>query len=72
MNLPRTRVLGLLAALATVTIWATFMLVTRFAVQGSFTVEEVLVLRLVPGALVMAPVMWRLGVLPRGQSWPPS
>ena len=70
MNPPNTWALGLVAALVTVTIWATFMLVTRFAVQGSFTVEEVLVLRLVPGALVMAPVMWRLGVIPKGQSWP--
>ena len=70
MDLPRTQALGLVAALATVTIWAAFLLVTRFAVQGSFTVEELLVLRLVPGALVMAPIMWRLGVLPRGQSWP--
>ena len=70
MNLPRTRALGLMAALVTVTIWATFMLVTRFAVQGSFTVEELLILRLVPGALVMAPLMWRLGVIPQGQSWP--
>lgn len=70
MELPRTRALGLAAALATVMIWAAFMLVTRFAVQGSFTVEELLVLRLLPGALVMAPVMWRLGVMPTGQSWP--
>lgn len=70
MNIPRTRALGLVAALATVTIWAAFMLVTRFAVQGSFSVEELLILRLTPGALVMAPVMWRLGVMPRGQSWP--
>lgn len=70
MDIPKTRGLGLMAALLTVTIWATFMLVTRFAVQGSFTVEELLILRLVPGALVMAPVMWRLGVMPRGQSWP--
>lgn len=70
MTLPGPRVLGLLAALATVTIWAAFMLVTRFAVQSSFTVEELLILRLVPGALVMAPVMWRLGVVPHGQSWP--
>lgn len=70
MNLPRTREVGLLAALATVTIWAAFMLVTRFAVQGNFTIEEILFLRLVPGAIVMAPVMLRLGVLPRGQSWP--
>ncbi|WP_299756335.1 DMT family transporter [uncultured Boseongicola sp.] len=70
MDFPRTRALGLVAALATVTIWAAFMLVTRFAVQGSFTVEELLVLRLVPGALVMAPLMWRLGVVPYGQSLP--
>lgn len=70
MTLPRPRVLGFAAAFATVTIWAAFMLVTRFAVQGTFTVEELLILRLVPGALVMAPVMWRLGVMPRGQSWP--
>ncbi|MEX0340616.1 MAG: DMT family transporter [Arenibacterium sp.] len=67
MHIPRTRGLGLLAALATVTIWAAFMLATRFAVQGQFTVEEILVLRLVPGAIVMAPIMWRMGVLPRGQ-----
>jgi len=70
MDFPRTRALGLVAALATVTIWAAFMLVTRLAVQGSFTVEELLVLRLVPGALVMAPLMWRLGVVPYGQSLP--
>jgi drug/metabolite transporter (DMT)-like permease len=70
MDFPRTRALGLVAALATVTIWAAFMLVTRFAVQRSFTVEELLILRLVPGALVMAPLMWRLGVVPYGQSLP--
>ena len=70
MDVPKTRTLGLVAALVTVTIWAAFMLVTRFAVKSSFTVEELLILRLVPGALVMAPVMWRLGVIPRGQSWP--
>jgi drug/metabolite transporter (DMT)-like permease len=70
LTLPRSRVLGLAAALATVSIWAAFMLVTRFAVQGSFTVEEILILRLVPAALLMAPFMWRLGVMPRGLSWP--
>ncbi|MEP1208689.1 MAG: DMT family transporter [Rhizobiaceae bacterium] len=69
MHFSGKRSLGLLAAIATVTIWAAFLLVTRFAVQSTFTVEEVLVLRIVPGALIMAPVMWRLGVMPRGQSW---
>ena len=70
MDLPRARALGLSAALATVAIWAAFLLVTRYAVQGNFTVEEILILRIVPGALIMAPVMWRLGVMPHGQSWP--
>jgi len=70
MDLSRIRALGLIAALATVMIWAAFLLVTRFAVQGHFTVEEVLILRIVPGALVMAPVMWRLGVTVPGLSWP--
>lgn len=70
MNFPEARALGLTAALATVTIWAAFLLGTRFAVQGSFTVEEILILHLVPGALVMSPIMWRLGVMPRGQSMP--
>ena len=65
-----SRALGLIAALATVTIWAAFFLVTRFAVEGDFTVEEVLILRLVPAALVMAPLMLRLGVLPGPSSWP--
>ena len=70
MNFITTRAFGLFAAIATVTIWAAFMLVTRFAVQGNFTVEELLVLRLVPGAIVMVPWMWKLGILPRGLSWP--
>lgn len=65
-----TTTLGVLAALATVTIWALFLLVTRFAVQGSFTVEEMLILRLVPGFIVMIPVMWRVGVMPWGQPIP--
>ena len=70
MNFSTTRAFGLFAAVATATIWAAFMLVTRFAVQGNFTVEEVLVLRLVPGAIVMIPWMWKLGILPRGVPWP--
>lgn len=70
MDWSRTRASGLLAALATVTIWAVFILVTRFAVQGSFTVEELLILRLIPGTIILAPFMLRLGVLPPKLSWP--
>ena len=70
MNLLKTRKFGLIAALLTVTIWAAFLLVTRFAVQENFTVEEVLILRLVPAALAMIPFMIRFDLIPRGQSWP--
>ena len=70
MNFRMSRPFGLLSAISTVIIWAGFMLVTRFAVQGSFTVEEILVLRLIPSTIVMIPWMWRLGVLPYGLSWP--
>tara|TARA_B110000027_G_scaffold130587_1_gene153609 strand:+ start:933 stop:1892 length:960 start_codon:yes stop_codon:yes gene_type:complete len=69
MQIPRTRALGLLAALASVIIWAAFMLSTRFAVKGNFTVEEVLILRLLPAALIMAPAMLKLGIIPHGQPW---
>jgi drug/metabolite transporter (DMT)-like permease len=59
---------GVLAALATVTIWAAFLIGTRFAVSGNLTVDEVLVLRLVPAFLIMIPLMLKLGVIVHGQS----
>lgn len=61
---------GVLAALSFVCIWAAFMLLSRFALEGSFTVAELLFLRLVPAAVLLAPVMIRRGVMPRGLSWP--
>ena len=70
MNFFTTWAFGLLAAISTVMIWAAFMLITRSAVLSNFTVEEILVLRLIPGVIVMVPVMWKLGVIPIGQSWP--
>ena len=59
---------GVMAALATVTIWAAFLIGTRFAVSGNLTVDEVLVLRLVPAFLIMLPLMFKLGVILKGQS----
>ena len=70
MAILETRAFGLIAAMATVTIWAGFMLITRFAVQSDFTIEELLVLRLLPGAIVMLPWMWKLGVMPPKMAWP--
>ena len=60
--------LGILAALATVTIWAAFLIGTRFAVSGNLTVDEVLILRLVPAFLIMLPLMFKLGIFIKGQS----
>ena len=58
--------LGYVAALVTVTIWAAFLVGTRFAVTKNFTVEEILVLRLIPAAIIMLPYMLKLGVMPPG------
>ena len=60
--------LGVVAALATVTIWAAFLIGTRFAVSGNLTVDEVLVLRLIPAFFIMLPLMLKLGVIVKGQS----
>ena len=58
--------LGYVAALVTVTIWAAFLVGTRFAVTKNFTVEEILLLRLIPAAIIMLPYMVKLGVMPPG------
>lgn len=67
---PAFRGAGWLAALATVCIWAAFMLVSRHALSGSFTIAELLFLRLAPAAFLLIPVMISRGVVPRGLSWP--
>ena len=60
------KLLGYLAAIITVSIWATFLVGTRFAITKDFTVEEILILRLLPAALIMAPLMFKFGILPPG------
>ena len=68
MSRNNVRILGFLAALGTVFIWAAFLLGTRYAVSGRFTVEEVVFLRLAPAAILLVPFMLKLGVTLRGQS----
>ena len=68
LNAKNSYFLGVLAAVATVAIWAAFLVGTRFAVSGNLTVDEVLILRLVPAFLIMLPLMLKLGVIIRGQS----
>lgn len=52
---------GILAALATVLLWAAGLAVTRFGVTGSLSVWDVIFLRLTPPALLLLPLLWRLG-----------
>ena len=63
------RYLGIIVALMTVSIWAIFIVATRFSVSTTFTVEEVLFLRLVPSTIIMAPFMIKYDLIPRGLSW---
>jgi len=64
--LTNKKLLGYLAAIITVSIWAAFLVGTRFAITTNFTVEEILILRLIPATIIMAPLMFKLGILPPG------
>ena len=68
MNYFSTRFLGIVSALTAVTIWALFLLGTRWGVSGDFSVEEVLLLRLSSAAIITIPLMLKHGVLIRGQN----
>jgi len=69
MNAVKERALGVSTAVAAVTIWAVFLVNTRFAISSNFSVEEVLTLRLVTASIVTLPFMIKLGVLLRGQGF---
>jgi drug/metabolite transporter (DMT)-like permease len=58
--------LGWLAALGTVTIWALWAVATRHAVTHDLPPATVGLLRFGVPALVLAPVAWRIGVFPKG------
>ena len=69
MNAVKARTLGVSTALAAITIWAVFLVNTRFAISSNFSVEEVMTLRLVTASIVTLPFMIKLGVILRGQSF---
>ena len=69
MNAVQERALGVSTAVAAVTIWAVFLVNTRFAISSNFSVEEVMTLRLVTASVVTLPFMIKLGVVLRGQSF---
>lgn len=63
---PGRVLVGWLAALATVTIWALWIVGTRHAVTHDLTPTAVGLLRYGVPALAFAPVWWRVGPFPRG------
>jgi drug/metabolite transporter (DMT)-like permease len=64
MNVFEPRFGSYAAAILTVTIWAAYLLGTRYAVSSNFSVEEILILRIVPAAIILSPVMLKFGVVP--------
>src|SRR3546814_5063613 len=54
--LPRDRLLGVGAALVTIVIWASFIVVSRFGATHSLTVWDVVFLRYAPTTLLLAPL----------------
>jgi drug/metabolite transporter (DMT)-like permease len=64
----RRSLFGWLAALATVAIWAIWIVGTRHAVTHDLPPAAVGLLRFAVPALVLAPVVWRIGLFPKGLS----
>lgn len=57
---------GISAALATVAIWAGFMVSLRFAMTSAYSPGALMLMRFVPAALILAPFLWRIGLFPKG------
>lgn len=61
---------GYAAVLSAVTIWGAWIVLTRHAVIGSLTPSAVALLRVGIPALILAPVLFRIGVWPKGKTVP--
>ena len=59
--------IGFAAALTTATIWASWYVLTRLGVQ-SFDLSVVVLLRYILPVLIFAPVLFRIGIFPKGLS----
>jgi drug/metabolite transporter (DMT)-like permease len=62
--------IGVAAALGAVSIWAGWIVATHHAVGSTLEPAAVGLLRFAIPALVFAPVLWRIGLKPKGISWP--
>lgn len=57
--------IGSLAALATVMMWASWPVVTRYGVTGALDPLAIGILRFLPPVLILSPVLWRVGLFPK-------
>lgn len=62
----RTKLLAIGAALVSVAIWANFLVTTGGATMGGLGVIELAVIRAFACAVALIPVVWRIGLWPRG------
>ena len=58
-----------MSAVSAISIWAIFLVGTRSVVNSTFSVEEILVLRLLTASIFTCPIMLKMGILLRGQSF---
>jgi drug/metabolite transporter (DMT)-like permease len=65
-----SRALGYLAIISAVTIWGAWVALTRYAVIGSLTPAAVTLLRVGIPTILLVPVLFRIGVWPRGKTIP--
>ncbi|WP_166802542.1 DMT family transporter [Microvirga pakistanensis] len=65
----RPIIVGWLAGFATVSIWAFWIVGTRHAVMHHLPPAAVGLLRFGVPALVLAPVAWHIGLVPKGLTW---
>lgn len=66
----RSTVLAVTAALFSVAIWANFLVTTGGATMGGIGVIELGVIRAFTCSIVLIPVLWRIGLWPKGmETW---
>jgi drug/metabolite transporter (DMT)-like permease len=65
-----SRALGYAAIISAVTIWGAWVALTRYAVIGSLTPASVTLLRVGIPAILLLPVLFRIGVWPKSRTVP--
>lgn len=65
-----SRALGYAAIISAVTIWGAWVALTRYAVIGSLTPAAVTLLRVGIPTILLAPVLFRIGIWPKGKTVP--